>query len=60
MSQTDQFQLFADWFAEARESEIPIIYGDDIADPVLEAAGVREARLAILAMKDAVGARLVI
>jgi monovalent cation:H+ antiporter-2, CPA2 family len=44
----------------ARESGIPIIYGDAPADPVLEAAGVREARLVILAMTEAVGARLVI
>jgi CPA2 family monovalent cation:H+ antiporter-2 len=44
----------------ARESGIPIIYGDATADPVLEAAGVRKARLVILAMTDAIGARLVI
>lgn len=45
---------------EARESDMPVIYGDSSAEPVLEAAGVREARLVILTVSDAVGMRLVV
>jgi monovalent cation:H+ antiporter-2, CPA2 family len=44
----------------AREEKFPIIYGDATAEPVLEAAGVREARLVILTIPDAIGARLVV
>ncbi len=44
----------------ARESEIPIVYGDATAEPVLEAAGVGEARLVLVTVPDAVGARLVV
>ena len=44
----------------ARESEIPIVYGDASAEPVLEAAGVGEARLVLVTVPDAVGARLVV
>jgi CPA2 family monovalent cation:H+ antiporter-2 len=45
---------------EARESGMPVIYGDSSAEPVLEAAGVGEARLVILTVSDAVGMRLVV
>jgi CPA2 family monovalent cation:H+ antiporter-2 len=44
----------------AREEKLPIVYGDATAEPVLEAAGVREARLVILTIPDAIGARLVV
>ncbi|MDQ4082881.1 MAG: cation:proton antiporter [Actinomycetota bacterium] len=44
----------------ARESEVPIVYGDATAEPVLEAAGVGEARLVLVTVPDAVGARLVV
>ena len=44
----------------ARESELPVIYGDAAAEPVLEAAGVREARLILVTVPDAIGARLVV
>jgi CPA2 family monovalent cation:H+ antiporter-2 len=44
----------------ARESGCPIVYGDASAEPVLEAAGVREARLVLVTVPDAVGARLVV
>jgi CPA2 family monovalent cation:H+ antiporter-2 len=44
----------------AREEKLPIIYGDASAEPVLEAAGVREARLVILTIPDAIGTRLVV
>jgi monovalent cation:H+ antiporter-2, CPA2 family len=44
----------------ARESEIPIVYGDATAEPVLEAAGVGEARLVLVTVPDPVGARLVV
>src|ERR671916_2113707 len=44
----------------ARESELPVIYGDAAAEPVLEAAGVREARLVLVTVPDAIGARLVV
>ena len=45
---------------EARDAGIPLIYGDAAAEPVLEAAGVRKARLVVLTVPDAVGARLVV
>jgi CPA2 family monovalent cation:H+ antiporter-2 len=44
----------------ARESEIPIIYGDATAEPVLEAAGIGKARLVIITVPDAVSVRLVV
>jgi monovalent cation:H+ antiporter-2, CPA2 family len=44
----------------ARESELPVIYGDAAAEPVLEAAGVREARLVLVTVPDAIGTRLVV
>ena len=44
----------------ARESKIPIVYGDATAEPVLEAAGVGEARLVLVTVPDPVGARLVV
>src|SRR5829696_4324465 len=44
----------------ARESEIPIVYGDATAEPVLEAAGAGEARLVLVTVPDAVGTRLVV
>src|ERR671916_900277 len=44
----------------AREAELPVIYGDAAAEPVLEAAGVREARLVLVTVPDAIGARLVV
>ena len=45
---------------EARDSGYPVIYGDAGAEPVLEAAGVRRARLVILTIPDPVGARLAV
>ena len=44
----------------AREEKLPIIYGDATAEPVLEAAGVRAARLVIVTIPDAIGTRLVV
>jgi CPA2 family monovalent cation:H+ antiporter-2 len=45
---------------EARRSGLPAIFGDAAAEPVLEAAGVRKARLVIVTLPDPVGARLVV
>src|SRR3712207_9578276 len=45
---------------EARVAGVPVIYGDATAEAVLEAAGVRECRLVVLTVTDAVGARLVV
>lgn len=45
---------------EARDSSYPVVYGDAGAEPVLEAAGVRRARLVIVTVPDPVGARLVV
>ena len=45
---------------EARGSGYPVVYGDAGAGPVLEAAGVRRARLVIVTVPDPVGARLVV
>src|ERR671913_33496 len=45
---------------EARDSGYPVVYGDAAAEPVLEAAGVRRARLVIVTVPDPVGARLVV
>ncbi len=44
----------------ARESELPVVYGDAAAEPVLEAAGVGEARLVLVTVPDAIGVRLVV
>ena len=45
---------------EARGSGYPVVYGDAGAEPVLEAAGVRRARLVIVTVPDPVGARLAV
>ena len=45
---------------EARGSGYPVVYGDAGAEPVLEAAGVRRARLVIVTVPDPVGAHLVV
>jgi CPA2 family monovalent cation:H+ antiporter-2 len=45
---------------EARDSGYPVVYGDAAAEPVLDAAGVRRARLVIVTVPDPVGARLVV
>src|SRR5215207_11532538 len=45
---------------EAREAGFPIVYGDASAIPVLEAAGVGEARLLVLTVPDAIAARLAV
>src|SRR4028118_798335 len=44
----------------AREEGIPLVYGDAAAEPVLEAAKIRSARMVVLATSDAVGTRLVV
>lgn len=44
----------------ARDAGYPVVYGDAGAEPVLEAAGVRRARLVIVTVPDPVGARLVV
>ena len=45
---------------EARDSGYPTVFGDAGTDPVLEAAGVRRARLVIVTIPDPVGTRLVV
>jgi CPA2 family monovalent cation:H+ antiporter-2 len=45
---------------EARLAGVPIVYGDATADAVLEAAGVRECRLVVLTVPDAVSMRLAV
>ncbi len=45
---------------EARDAGYPVVYGDAGAEPVLEAAGVRRARLVISTVSEPVGARLVV
>jgi len=45
---------------EVRASGYPVVYGDAGAEPVLEAAGVRRARLVIVTVPDPVGAHLVV
>jgi CPA2 family monovalent cation:H+ antiporter-2 len=45
---------------EAREAGFPTVYGDAAAIPVLEAAGVGEARLVVLTVPDAIAARLAV
>jgi monovalent cation:H+ antiporter-2, CPA2 family len=44
----------------AKDSGYPAVFGDAAAVPVLEAAGVREARLIIVTVPDPVGARHVV
>jgi monovalent cation:H+ antiporter-2, CPA2 family len=45
---------------EAREAGFPTVYGDAAAVPVLEAAGISEARLVVLTVPDAIAARLAV
>ena len=45
---------------EARDEGYPTVFGDAGAEPVLDAAGVRRARLVIVTVPDPVGARLVV
>ena len=45
---------------EIREAGFPMIFGDASAEPVLEAAGIANARLVIMTMSDAAGVRLAI
>ncbi|MCA1847911.1 MAG: cation:proton antiporter, partial [Actinobacteria bacterium] len=45
---------------EAGHAGYPTVFGDAGAEPVLEAAGVRRARLVIITVPDPVGARLVV
>ncbi|CAN5886712.1 cation:proton antiporter [soil metagenome] len=45
---------------EARGAGFPTVYGDAAAQPVLEAAGVGEARLVVLTVSDAIAARLAV
>jgi CPA2 family monovalent cation:H+ antiporter-2 len=45
---------------QASESRYPTVFGDAGAEPVLEAAGVRRARLVIVTVSDPVGTRLVV
>ena len=45
---------------EARDSGYPTVFGDAAAEPVLEAAGVRRARLVIVTIPGPVGTRLVV
>jgi monovalent cation:H+ antiporter-2, CPA2 family len=43
---------------ETRDAGYPTVFGDASAEPVLDAAGVRRARLVIVTVPDPVGARL--
>src|SRR5829696_605621 len=45
---------------EAREAGFPTVYGDAAAAPVLEAAGVGEARLVVVSVPDAIASRLAV
>ena len=45
---------------QAKSEKVPIVFGDATAEPVLEAAGVGEARLVVLTVPDPVVARLVV
>jgi CPA2 family monovalent cation:H+ antiporter-2 len=45
---------------QARDEGYPTVFGDAGTEPVLEAAGVRRARLVIATIPDPVGARLVV
>jgi monovalent cation:H+ antiporter-2, CPA2 family len=49
------------WRAEeAREAGFPVIFGEASAEPVLEAADTREARLVVLTVPDPLDARMVV
>ncbi|HET7479673.1 MAG TPA: cation:proton antiporter [Rubrobacteraceae bacterium] len=52
--------LNPDRVEEARNSGVPVVYGDASAEPVLEAAGIKRARVVICTVPDPLGARLVI
>ena len=45
---------------EAKAQGFPTVYGDAVATPVLEAAGISRARLAVLTIPDAVAVRLAV
>ena len=45
---------------EAKAAGFPTVYGDAVAVPVLEAAGIVRARLAVLTIPDAIAARLTV
>ncbi|MDP9454717.1 MAG: cation:proton antiporter [Actinomycetota bacterium] len=45
---------------EAKNEKVPIVFGDATAEPVLEAAGVSEARLVVLTVPEPVVVRLVV
>jgi len=45
---------------EAKAAGFPTVYGDAVAVPVLEAAGITRARLAVLTIPDAIAARLAV
>jgi monovalent cation:H+ antiporter-2, CPA2 family len=45
---------------EARQADFPTVFGDAAAQPVLEAAGVGEARLVVVSVPDAIAARLAV
>ena len=45
---------------EARQTGFPTVFGDAAAVPVLEAAGIGEARLVVVTVPDAIAARLVV
>jgi CPA2 family monovalent cation:H+ antiporter-2 len=45
---------------EAREAGLPTVYGDASTTPVLEAAGIGEARLVVVTVPDAIAARLAV
>jgi monovalent cation:H+ antiporter-2, CPA2 family len=45
---------------EAREAGFPTVYGDAAATPVLDAAGVGQARLVVVSVPDAIAARLAV
>ena len=45
---------------EAREAGFPTVYGDAAATPVLDAAGVGQARLVVVSVPDAIAARLTV
>ncbi len=52
--------LNPDRVEEAGKLGMPVVYGDASAEPVLEAAGIKRARVVICTVPDPVGARLVI
>ncbi|CAA9456383.1 MAG: Inner membrane protein, KefB/KefC family [uncultured Rubrobacteraceae bacterium] len=45
---------------EAKQEKVPMVFGDATAEPVLEAAGVREARLVVLTVPEPIVSRLVV